>query len=68
MSRFVRAFAAAFVSIISVNAFAQSCDLANQTTMTCDSPISVSSSSQCTLSVKNAGTASCVANWTTTLD
>src|SRR5260370_27769885 len=67
MSRFVRAFAVAFVSIISVNAFAQSCDLSGGTTMTCDSPISLGSSSQCTLTIKNAGTADCVGNWTMTL-
>ena len=67
MVRTFRAFAAAVVSIVSVNAFPQNCDLSNQVNMTCDSAISAGRSAQCTLSVKNAGTASCVGNWTTTL-
>src|ERR1700732_2636439 len=67
MVRIFRAFAAAAVSIISVNAFAQGCDLSNQTMMTCDTQISSGSSAQCTLSIKNNGTADCVGNWTSTL-
>ena len=67
MVRMLRAFAAAFVSLLSINAFAQNCDISNQTTMTCDSMITSGSSAQCTLSVKNNGTADCVGNWTSTL-
>lgn len=67
MSRILRALAAALVSIVSVNAFAQNCDLGGQTNMTCDSAINSGSSAQCTLSIKNNGTADCVGNWTSTL-
>ncbi|MDQ6802933.1 MAG: hypothetical protein M3041_19180 [Acidobacteriota bacterium] len=67
MARIFRALAAALVTLVSVNAFAQNCDVANQTNMTCDTAISAGGSAQCTVSVKNAGTAPCVGNWTTTL-
>jgi hypothetical protein len=67
MGRLFRAFAAASVSIVSVNAFAQNCDLSNQTNMTCDTAINAGSSAQCTLSIRNNGTADCVGNWTSTL-
>jgi hypothetical protein len=67
MVRVFRAFAAAAVSLVSVNAFAQNCDLSNQTMMTCDTQISSGSSAQCTLSIKNNGTGDCVGNWTSTL-
>ncbi|HEY8181453.1 MAG TPA: hypothetical protein VII32_04395 [Thermoanaerobaculia bacterium] len=67
MGRLFRAFAGALVSIVSINAFAQNCDLGGQTNFTCDSAINAGSSAQCTLSIKNNGTADCVGNWTSTL-
>src|SRR5260370_25517782 len=62
-----RGFDGVLVSIVSVNAFAQNCNLSGQTTLFCDREGATGSRALCTLSIKNSGTADCAGNWTSTL-
>jgi hypothetical protein len=67
MRRSIAVFITVLGVLLAAHVGAQTCDLGNQTSIVCESPIAARASSQCTVSMKNVGTADCVGNWTMTI-